>query len=183
MKAGCRDVQRASTITDSEEVKYLQLGELVETYGRDGRLSLVECDVTKGVVPLNKALQGCTYVVCATGARPSISGLLFGGADSPYNVDNLGTSNLVDAALENKCKAFVLVTSLLTNAAAVGQASNQNYIFLNLFGNVLVEKKKGEDYLKASGINYVIVRPGGLSDSPQSALGGLIMQVHRIHVD
>lgn len=51
-----------------------------------------------------------------------------------------GTINLIDAAKAKGVKAFVLQTSLLTNAAAVGQKDNPNYKFLNLFGGVLDRK-------------------------------------------
>ena len=36
----------------------------------------------------------------------------------------------------------MLISSLLTNAAAVGQGANPNYVFLNLFGGVLDRKLK-----------------------------------------
>jgi uncharacterized protein YbjT (DUF2867 family) len=35
-----------------------------------------------------------------------------------------------------------------------------------IFGNVLIWKLKGEDYLRDSGIPYTIVRPGGLHRGP-----------------
>ena len=43
---------------------------------------------------------------------------------------------------------------------------------LNKFGQVLTWKLKGEDVLRASGLAYTIVRPGGLTNEPggQSAL-------------
>ena len=47
---------------------------------------------------------------------------------------------MIDAAKAKGVKAFVLQTSLLTNAAAVGQADNPNYKFLNLLGGVLDRK-------------------------------------------
>lgn len=68
---------------------------------------------------------------------------------------------------------FVLVTSLLTNAKAVGQQDNKNYVFLNLFGGVLDAKLEAEKYLRASGLNYTIVRPGGLAkETPEEVSGG-----------
>jgi hypothetical protein len=84
---------------------------------------------------LAKAIKGCDAVVCATG----------GGAVSPFDsrakkVDNQGTKNLVDAALQADVKSFVLVSSLLTNAKEKGQSNNPNYIVLQLFGGVLEEK-------------------------------------------
>lgn len=46
---------------------------------------------------------------------------------------------------------FVLLSSLLTNARAVGQEDNPNYKFLNLFGSVLDHKLVAEQYLRVSG--------------------------------
>lgn len=51
-----------------------------------------------------------------------------------------GTINLIDAAKAQGVAHFVLLSSLLTNAAAVGQKNNPNYKFLNLFGGVLDRK-------------------------------------------
>lgn len=51
-----------------------------------------------------------------------------------------GTINLVNAAKARNVQAFVLLSSLLTNAPAVGQSANPNYTFLQLFGGVLSHK-------------------------------------------
>ena len=37
------------------------------------------------------------------------------------------------------------------------------------------EKLAGENYVRSSGLPFVIVRPGGLSDAPASSLGGLVV--------
>ena len=55
-------------------------------------------------------------------------------------MDNQGTKNLVDAAQQAGVGSFVLVSSLLTNAKAVGQDKNPNYVILQIFGGVLEEK-------------------------------------------
>lgn len=49
-------------------------------------------------------------------------------------MDLTGNANLVEGAKKSGVKKFVLLTSLLTNAKAVGQSDNPNYKFLNLFG-------------------------------------------------
>lgn len=98
---------------------------------------------------LKTALEGCTVLLCATGAKPSFD---FTG---PYNVDYEGTKNLVDAAQAHKIEHFVLVTSLCVS---------QFFHPLNLFWLILVWKKKAEDYLQQSGLTYTIVRPGGLKN-------------------
>jgi hypothetical protein len=51
-----------------------------------------------------------------------------------------GTIRLVDAAKARGVSTFVLLSSLLTNAAAVGQKDNPNYKLLNLLGGVLDHK-------------------------------------------
>jgi uncharacterized protein YbjT (DUF2867 family) len=40
---------------------------------------------------------------------------------------------------------------------------------LNLFGGVLIFKKRAEEHLIRSGLSFTIVRPGGLKDGPGGA--------------
>jgi hypothetical protein len=61
---------------------------------------------------------------------------------------------------------MILLSSLLTNAPAVGQRDNPNYKFLNLLGGVLDHKLVAEKYLRQSGLDWTVVRPGGLSNEP-----------------
>lgn len=96
---------------------------------------------------LTAALSGCDVLLSATGAAPSLD------PSGPYKVDYEGNKNLVDAAKAAGIKQFVMVSSLCVSK-----------IFhpLNLFWGILYWKKQAEDYLKASGVTYTIVRPGGL---------------------
>lgn len=74
---------------------------------------------------------------------------------------------VLNASLSLGIPKLVLVSSLLTNGAAAGQALNPNYILLNIFGLVLIAKLQAEKEIQRSGIDYTIVRPGGLrNDSP-----------------
>ena len=53
--------------------------------------------------------------------------------------------------------------------------------FLNTaFGDVLKWKLKGEKYLKASGVPYTIVRPGGLTEEKGGTAGIRITQGDRL---
>jgi len=124
-------------------------------------VDFVRLDVTAPAAEQAEALRGAEAVVCAVGFAP---GLDF--RNSPKKVDGEGTQRLVDAAKAAGVKKFVLVTSLLTNAKAVGQGDNPNYKFLNLFGGVLDQKLQAEQHLRASGLDYTIVRPGGLDEGP-----------------
>jgi uncharacterized protein YbjT (DUF2867 family) len=98
---------------------------------------------------LKAAMADCTVVLCATGARPSLSPL------GPYQVDYEGTKNLIDVAKAAQVEQFVLVTSL---------CASRFFHPLNLFWLILVWKHQAEQYLQQSGLTYTIVRPGGLKN-------------------
>jgi uncharacterized protein YbjT (DUF2867 family) len=98
---------------------------------------------------IDAALDGCTAIICATGATPSFD---FTG---PFRVDYEGTKNLVDAAKRKGINRFILVSSLCVS---------QFFHPLNLFWLVLFWKKQAEAYLCNSGLAYTIVRPGGLKN-------------------
>lgn len=108
---------------------------------------------------LSEALAGSTVLVCATGARPSWN------VGEPWAVDCCGTQNLVNAAKTQGIEHFVLVSSLCVS---------QFFHPLNMFWFILYWKKQGELYLQNSGLNYTIVRPGGLLN--QDIPGGLVIQ-------
>ncbi len=99
------------------------------------------------------ALADCSVLICATGASPSLD------PTGPYQVDFQGTKNLVDAAKKHNIEHFVLVSSLCVS---------KFFHPLNLFWLVLYWKKQAENYLQSSGIDYTIVRPGGLKDEDNS---------------
>ncbi len=98
---------------------------------------------------IKAAIAGCTVVINAAGARPSVD------LTGPFKVDYLGTRNLVDVAKTNGIEQLVLVSSLCVSNL---------FHPLNLFGLILVWKQWGENYLRQSGVPYTIVRPGGLKN-------------------
>lgn len=109
---------------------------------------LVVGDVLKPQSLLD-AIGDSTVLLSATGAAPSFNPL------GPYSVDYVGTKNLVNAAKEKQLEQFVMVSSLCTSKLLHP---------LNLFFLILVWKKQAEAYLRASGLQYTIVRPGGLKN-------------------
>jgi uncharacterized protein YbjT (DUF2867 family) len=107
------------------------------------------------------AMSGVTAVVSSIGARSKE------GPDRPEMIDYQGVRNLVDAAKAARIRQFVLVSS-----RGVTQTDNP----LNrMFGNVLMWKFEGENYLRASGLAYTIVRPSGLLNEP-GGTGNLVFE-------
>lgn len=131
--------------------------------GRD--YAWVAGDVTKPAT-LGPALAGVSLVVVTVGGTER------SGPNSPEFVDYGGVKNLVDAARAAGVRQLVLQSSI-----GVGSGGGLPGIMLNLFsGDALVWKAKGEAHLRASGLPYTIVRPGGLTDDPGGQAGLVLRQ-------
>ncbi|MBD2094953.1 SDR family oxidoreductase [Trichocoleus sp. FACHB-591] len=76
--------------------------------------------------------------------------------------DYLGNKNLVDAAVKVGASKFMLVSSIGSGESIVALSPQA----LETLRPVLIEKEKAEQHLIASGLNYTIVRPGGLKSEP-----------------
>merc|ERR1712216_613511 len=128
-----------------------------------GGVRLAKLDVVAmSVDDMAAALSGSDALVIATGFVPGNPLKMDAQA---HAVDNLGTVALVDAAKKAGVKKVVMVSSILTNGRAWGQEKSPGFI-TNAFGGVLDEKLVAENYLRASGLDYTIVRPGGLKAKP-----------------
>jgi uncharacterized protein YbjT (DUF2867 family) len=121
----------------------------VEKLGADVPLIVADVRDPESLVP---AFDGVTLVISSIGASEKE------GPNSPEFVDYGGNNNLVDAAVKAKVKQYVLVSSM--------GVTHEGHMLNRLFGNVLIWKLKGEDYLRDSGMPYTIVRPGGLQRGP-----------------
>jgi len=117
---------------------------------------------------LAATLQGTDGLIIAVGFVP---GNPFKMDAAARAVDNIGTVKLIDAAKAAGVRKVVLVSSILTDAGAWGQLNSAGYQVTNAFGHVLEEKLVAEKYLRNSGLDWTIVRPGGLkADPPTGAL-------------
>jgi uncharacterized protein YbjT (DUF2867 family) len=119
-----------------------------------GGYDWVKADIrSKGDV--TAAFQGAAidYVISAIGSRTWI------GANSPQFVDYVGTKNLAEAAARAGVK-HVVVVSVGNIGPHVDQTREPSFGYLQYW------KTKGEDAVKASGVPYTIVGPGGLLERP-----------------
>ncbi|BBN12364.1 hypothetical protein MPTK1_5g19460 [Marchantia polymorpha subsp. ruderalis] len=93
-----------------------------------------------------------------------------GGGTTDPNVDQQGPINLVDAAKKAGVKRFILISSVGVGDSR--QAVDERTIQVLL--KVLEAKEVAEDYVKQSGLEWTIIRPGGLlSSAPPSGKGVL----------
>ena len=127
---------------------------------QDGRLEVrrLELDTAEALL---HAFQGCTALVIATGARPSIN------LAAPLQVDAWGVLAQVQA-----CRSLGLKRVLLVSSLCAGRWLHP----LNLFGFILVWKRVGERCLERSGLDWTVIRPGGLSeDDSRSTTEGILV--------
>ncbi len=101
-------------------------------------------------ITLDYALKDCDSLVIATGARPSID------LTGPAKVDYLNIQKQVESCKRQKLKRVVLVSSL---------CSGKLIHPLNLFGLILIWKRLGEQSLQNSGLDWTVIRPGGLNEN------------------
>ncbi|XP_052174023.1 uncharacterized protein At2g37660, chloroplastic [Diospyros lotus] len=114
------------------------------------------------------AFQGIDALIILTSAVPKMKpgfDLSRGGRPEfhfedgayPEQVDWIGQKNQIDAAKAANVKQIVLVGSM--------GGTNPNHPLNSLGnGNILIWKRKAEQYLADSGVAYTIIRAGGLQD-------------------
>jgi len=113
------------------------------------------------------AIKGADYVAFAVASNS-----MRDPANLPEEVEFNGLVAAVDAAKAEGVKHFALISS-------IGVTDKDNALN-RIANNVLQWKFKAEEYLRASGLNYTIVRPGGLWDKPGGELGILVVQGDKI---
>lgn len=74
--------------------------------------------------------------------------------------DYVGNRNVIDAAREAGVKRFVFITVI----GAGDSAGTEPLPARRFLAEVIRLKTQAEDHLKASGLGYTIIRPGGLGD-------------------
>jgi uncharacterized protein YbjT (DUF2867 family) len=117
---------------------------------------------------LKIALEGCDALVILTSAVPQMIAppspgqrpeFTFPDGEMPEQIDYQGQLNQIQMAQELGIQHIVLVGSM-------GGTNEQHPLNRIGNGNILIWKRKAEQALIDSGINYTIIRAGGLLDLP-----------------
>jgi uncharacterized protein YbjT (DUF2867 family) len=100
---------------------------------------------------LEPYVKGADAVVFAAGAGPG------SGAARKRTVDLGGAVKLADAAKAAGVRRYVIISSIGAQDPAAGGDSMRAY---------LEAKAEADAYVQASGLDWTVVRPGGLTDEP-----------------
>ena len=93
--------------------------------------------------------------------------------DSP--VDDVGTINVAEAA-----KATGVGRLLMVSSIGAGDSKDALPFYVRwILGSALERKTTAENYLRASGLDYTIIRPGGLGEGPATNTGFLVEDSNR----
>ncbi|HET8886692.1 MAG TPA: SDR family oxidoreductase [Salinimicrobium sp.] len=99
-------------------------------------------------VDMEPALKNIDRIIFAAGSGSET------GKEKTLSVDRDGAIQLMDAAVKREIKKFVMLSSMGTENPS---DESDLYVYLRA-------KHEADEHLKASGLNYTIVRPGKLSD-------------------
>lgn len=143
VRALVRDTDKATAVLGRKEGLQIRAADLREASGLS--------DVLAGV-----------DAICWTIGTTAFPSSRWKGGNGPEATDLLGFQNLV-AALPSSIKRVVF-----TSSAGVERQDKFPFIILNLFG-VLKFKRKAEELLQQSGVPWVILRPGRLTDGPYTS--------------
>jgi uncharacterized protein YbjT (DUF2867 family) len=105
----------------------------------------------ENVDDIGDALAGADAVVFAAGAGPG------SGPARKRTVDYGGAVKLADAAKRQGIRRYLMVSSIGSNRPETWSDQMRPY---------LEAKAEADKYLVDSGLDYTIVRPGGLTDDP-----------------
>jgi uncharacterized protein YbjT (DUF2867 family) len=102
------------------------------------------------------AIEGADAVVFAAGAGPG------SGDARKRTVDFGGAVKLVEAAKAEGVSRYLIVSSMGADKAPEDGSEG--------FGAYLQAKFEADEAVRASGLDYTVVRPGGLTDDPGTGL-------------
>lgn len=137
-------------LADSQHVSRAMIRDASQTPAME-RLGAGEVIVGDLEKDCSHALRDCDAVVFVAGSGPHT------GPEKTLDVDQNGAIRLVDTAARAGVKRFVMVSSM--RADRPEQAPEKIHHYLRA-------KQQADEHLRASGLDYTIVRPGPLTDEP-----------------
>jgi uncharacterized protein YbjT (DUF2867 family) len=127
-------------------------------------LTVAPCDL-KDTTAIQNGVRGCRGVIYAASASKK------GG--NAKEIDNIGVIEAGKACLQANVGRYVVVSSTATT-----RPKSLGYIFTNVLGGIMAEKRQGEEGVQAlyaadkTPPSYTIIRPGGLEEPKKNEVLG-----------
>ena len=107
----------------------------------------LEAEEVEGGV--GRAVEGCDAIVFAAGAGPG------SGAERKETMDYGGAAKLLEAAEERGVRRYLMLSAMGAGDPEGGPEAMRPY---------LRAKARADERLRSSGLDYTIIRPGGLTE-------------------
>jgi putative NADH-flavin reductase len=158
----------ASGKTGSLLVKLaLEAGHEVKVYVRDPSKFQIERNDLKVIVGQLNNTEKLREAI--HGAEICISTLAVGTLTKTFPEVNKGIDNIVRIMEEEKVPRLLYMSSLGVGDSRLKMPQPLRFLILNLFLRVpIAAHNKNEDRIRESKLNWTIIRPGGLTDGPQT---------------
>jgi uncharacterized protein YbjT (DUF2867 family) len=111
----------------------------------------IETVVADLELSIDHAFQGCDAAIFTAGSGGKT------GADKTMVIDLYGALRSIEAAKKAGMKRFDMVSALKAHDPLSGPERIHHY---------LIAKHVADDYVMRSGLDYFVLRPGGLTDEP-----------------
>jgi len=146
----------------------LEKGHAVTAFVRDPARMAIEGEnltlVTGDVFDpagVNLAVQGQDAVVCALGAGSDLK---------KTTVRTTGTINIISAMQKNNVKRLMVVTAMGVGESWDNMSLFNKFFFATLLKSSRDDHEKQEAAVKESELDWTIVRPSGLTDTPRTGV-------------
>lgn len=157
--------------TGMEIVKQsLAAGHEVTAFVRDPQKMPLEDDALRLVTgdamnpaDVSGAIQGHDAVVCSLGTRDLGS----------TTVRSEGTKNIIEGMQENGVRRLIVVSAMGIGESWSSLSASGKLVYKSVLRNTRKDHEAQEKLVKASGLDWTIVRPSGLTDDPMTGEYGL----------
>ena len=103
-------------------------------------------------------VNGSDAVICLLGRT----------SDNPSDVVSRGTANIIDAMQERGIERLVVLTSMGLGSSVQQVPWYVRLANVTVLHDLMADKARQEELVAGSGLDWTIVRPGGLTDGPQT---------------
>ena len=145
----------------------LAKGDLVIAFVRDpsklevkhDNLKVITGDIFE-VASVSQAIQGQDAVVCALGSSEL----------KKTTVRAEGTKNIIQGMKENKVKRLVIISAMGVGESWDTLSGINKFFFATLLKSAREDHEAQEIAVKESGLDWTIIRPSGLVDTPRTGV-------------
>ena len=131
------------------------------------RLHILSGDV-RNLADVEKAVQGQEAVICALGARDL----------KPTMIRTEGTRTIIEAMKKSSTKRLFVISAMGVGESWSSLSLVNKAFFAILLKSARTDHEAQEAVVKASGLDWTIIRPSGLTNTPRTGVYRVGESVH-----